>query len=115
MIKCEYFTDALGTKFPKKVNSNEIRLFVDKSSRSVNLLYPQVFTSGERSSRLADLKVISSEIEKSFDSIQSQVMGKPISLALIEKVSDFLEEILSRRAPSGLTNHDYKVTYWVQE
>ena len=115
MIKCEYFTDALGTKFPKRVKSNEIRILVDKSSHSVNFCYPSSFTSEDRKSKLADLKVISSEIEKSFDSIQSQVMGKPISLALIEKVSDFLEEILSRRAPSGLINHDYKITYWIQE
>ena len=115
MFECEYFTDALGTKFPKRVKSNEIRLLVDKSSCSVNLQYPSSFTSEERQSRLADLKVISSEIEKSFDSIQSQVMGKSISLALIEKVSDFLEEILSRRVLSDLINHDYKVTYWVQE
>ena len=115
MFECEYFTDAFGTKFPKRVKSNEIRILVDKSSHSVNLCYPSSFTSEERQSRLADLKVISSEIEKSFDSIQSQVMDKPISLALIEKVSDFLEEILSRRVLSGLINHDYKVTYWVQE
>ena len=115
MLECEYFTDALGTKFPKRVKSNEIRLLVDKSSRSVNLQYPSSFTSEERQSRLADLKVISSKIEKSFDSIQNQVMGKPISLALIEKVSDFLEEILSRRVSSGLVHHGYKVTYWVQE
>ena len=115
MIECEYFTDALGTRFPKRVKSNEIRLLVDKSSRSVNLQYPSSFTSEERQSRLADLKAISSEIEKSFDSIQSQVIGKPISSALIERVSDFLKEILSRRVPSDLVNHDYKVTYWVQE
>ena len=115
MFECEYFTDAFGTKFPKRVKSNEIRILVDKSSHSVNLCYPSSFTSEERQSRLADLKVISSEIEKSFDSIQSQVMDKPISLALIEKVSDFLEEILSRRVLSDLINHDYKVTYWVQE
>lgn len=115
MFECEYFTDALGTKFPKRVKPNEIRILVDKSSRSVDFCYPSSFTSEERNSRLADLKVISTEIEKSFDSIQSQVMGKSISLALIEKVSDFLEEILSRRVPSVLVNHDYKVTYWVQE
>ena len=115
MVKCEYFTDALGTKFPKRISSNEIRLFADTSSRSVNLQYPSSFTSKERQSRLADLEIISSELEKRFDFIQSQVVGKPISPALIEKVSDFLEEILSRRVPSGLVNHDYKVTYWVQE
>ena len=115
MFECEYFTDALGTKFPKRVKSNEIRLLVDKSSRSVNLQYPSSFTSEDRKSRFADLKVISAEIKKSFDSIQSQVMGKPISLALIERVSDFLKEILSQRVPSDLVNHDYKVTYWVQE
>ena len=115
MFECEYFTDAFGTKFPKRVESNEIRILVDKSSHSVNLCYPSSFTSEERQSRLADLKVISSEIEKSFDSIQSQVIGKPISSALIEKVSDFLEEILSRRVLSDLINHDYKVTYWIQE
>ena len=115
MLECEYFTDDLGTKFPKKVKSNEIRILIDKPSRSVNLCYPSSFTSEDRKSRLTDLKVISSEIEKSFDSIQSQVMGKPISLALIEKVSDFLEEILSKKEFSGLVNHDYKITYWVQE
>lgn len=115
MFECEYFTDALGMKFPKRVKPNEIRILVDKSSRSVNFYYPSSFTSEDRNSRLADLKVISTEIEKSFDSIQSQVIGKPMSLALIEKVSDFLEEILSRRVPSVLVNHDYKVTYWVQE
>ena len=115
MIECEYFTDALGTRFPKRVNSNEIRILVDKSSHSVNLQYPSSFTSEERQSRLADLKVISSEIEKSLDSIQSQVIGKPISSALIERVSDFLKEILSRRVPSDLVNHDYKITYCVQE
>ena len=115
MFECEYFTDALGTKFPKRVKPNEIRILVDKSSRSVDFCYPSSFTSEERNSRLADLKVISSELEKGFDFIQSQVMGKSISLALIEKVSDFLEEILNRRVPSVLVNHDYKVTYWVQE
>ena len=115
MFEREYFTDAFRTKFPKRVKSNEIRILVDKSSHSVNLCYPSSFTSEERQTRLADLKVISSEIEKSFDSIQSQVMNKPISLALIEKVSDFLEEILSRRVLSDLINHDYRVTYWMQE
>ena len=115
MFECEQFTDAFRTKFPKRVKSNEIRILVDKSSHSVNLCYPSSFTSEERQSRLADLKVISSEIEKSFDSIQSQVMGKPISLALIEKVSDFLEEILSRGVLSDLIKQDYKVTYCVQE
>lgn len=115
MLRCEYFTDALGTKFPKRVKPNEIRILASKSSRSVNFYYPSSFTSEDRKSRLADLKVISTEIEKSFDSIQSQVIGKPISLALIEKVSDFLEEILSKKELSGLINQDYKVTYWIQE
>ena len=45
MFECEYFTDALGTKFPKRVKSNEIRILVDKSSRSVNFCYPSSFTS----------------------------------------------------------------------
>ena len=115
MFECEYFTDALGTKFPKRVKPNEIRILVDKPSHSVNFCYSSNFTSEDRESRLADLEIISSELEKRFDFIQSQVVGKPISPALIEKVSDFLEEILSRRVPSGLVNHDYKVTYWVQE
>lgn len=115
MFECEYFTDALGTKFPKRVKPDEIRILVDKSSRSVNFYFPSSFTSEDRNSRLADLKVISTEIEKSFDTIQSQVMGKPISLALIEKVSDFLEEVLSQKVSSVLVNQDYKVTYWVQE
>lgn len=115
MFECEYFTDALGTKFPKRVESNEIRVLVDKSSCSVDFCYPSSFTSEERDSRLTDLKVISSELEKGFDFIQSQVVGKPISSALIEKVSALLEEILSKKELSGLANHDYKVTYWVQE
>lgn len=115
MFECEYFTDALGTKFPKSVKSNEIRILVDKPSRSVNFCYPSSFTSKERQSRVSDLKVISSELEKGFDFIQSQVVGKPISSVLIEKIGSSLEEILSRRVPSVLVNHDYKVTYWVQE
>lgn len=115
MVKCEYFTDALGTKFPKRVSSNEIRLFVDKFSRSVNLQYPSSFTSEERQSRLADLKVISAEIEKISNLINCQVLGKPLSTALIEKVGSFLEEILSKKELSGLINQDYKVTYWAQE
>ena len=115
MFECEYFTDALGTKFPKRVKSNEIRILVDKSSRSVDFCYPSSFTSEDRESRLADLKIISSELEKRFGFIQSQVVGKPISSALIEEVSAFIEEILSEKELSGLVNHDYKVTYWVQE
>lgn len=115
MLRCEYFTDALGTKFPKRVCSNEIRLLVDKPSRSVNLLYPQVFTSEERQSRLADLKAISAEIEKLSNFIKSQVLGKPLSTLLIEKIGSSLEEILSKKELSGLINQDYKVTYWIQE
>lgn len=115
MLECEYFTDALGTKFPKRVKSNEIRILVDKPSRSVDFCYPLSFTSEDRASRLADLKIISSEIEKSSNFINSQVLGKPITSALIEKVSDFLEAILSKKELSGLINHDYKVTYWIQE
>lgn len=44
MFECEYFTDALGTKFPKRVKPNEIRILVDKSSHSVNFYYPSSFT-----------------------------------------------------------------------
>ena len=116
MLRCEYFTDALGTKFPKRVCSNEIRLLVDKPSRSVNLLYPQVFTSEERQSRLADLKAISAEIENISSFIDSQVLGKPLSNQIIYKIGSLLEEILnSNRVLSKLINQDYKVTYWVQE
>lgn len=115
MVRCEYFTDALGTKFPKRVCSNEIRLLVDKPSRSVNLLYPQVFTSEERQSRLADLKAISTEIEKISSFINSQVLGKPLNNSLIEKFGSSIEEILNdSKTLSKLINQDYKVTYWVQ-
>lgn len=115
MVKCEYFTDALGTKFPKRVSSNEIRIFVDKLSRAVNIQYPSSFTSEERQSRLADLKVISAETEKISNLINSQVLGKPLSPSLIEKVVSSLEEILNKKELSGLINQDYKVTYWAQE
>ena len=116
MFECEYFTDSLGTKFPKRVNSNEIRLFVDKPSHSINLLYPQVFTSEERNSRLTDLKVISTEIEKLYSFINSQVLGKPFSKQLIDKIGSSLEEILNNsKVLSRLINQDYKLTYWVQE
>lgn len=115
MVICEYFTDALGTKFPKRVNSNEIRIFMDKPSRSVNLLYPQCFTSEERNSRLADLKVISTEIEKISNFISSQVLGKPLSSSLAEKIGSSLEELLNNKVFPKLVNQDYKVTYWVQE
>ena len=114
MVKCEYFTDALGTKFPKRVSSNEIRIFADKPSRSVNLLYPQVFSSDERNLRLDDLKVISTEIEKSSSFINSQLLGKPLNMPLIEKIGSSLEEILNK-VFHKLINTDYKVTYWVQE
>ena len=115
MFECEYFTDALGTKFPKRVESNEIRILVDKSSRSVDFCYPSSFTSEERQSRTSDLKVISSELEKGFDFMQSQVVGKPISSALIEKIGSSLEELLNNKVSPKLLNHDYRVTYWVQE
>lgn len=115
MFECEYFTDALGTKFPKRVSSNEIRILVDKSFRSINLSFPRVFTSEERNSRVADFKVISAEIKESFNFINSQFLDKPLSILLIEKLSGFLEELLDKKVFFNLIHHDYKVTYWVQE
>lgn len=115
MLECEYFTDALGTKFPKRVSSNEIRILVDESFRSINLCYPRVFTSEERNSRIADFKVISAEIKENFNFINSQFLEKPLSMLLIERFSSFLEELLAKKVFLSLIHHDYKVTYWVQE
>ena len=115
MVKCEYFTDALGTKFPKRVESNEIRILVDKSSRSVDFCYPSSFTSEERQSRVYDLKVISAEIEKGSIFITNQFLGKPLNTSLIEEIGSSLEELLNNKISPKLTNRDYKVTYWLQE
>ena len=115
MFECEYFTDALGTKFPKRVSSNEIRILVDKSFSSINLYFPQVFTSEERNSRVADFKVISAEIKENFNFIKSQFLDKPLSILLIEELFGFLEELLDKKVFFNLIHHDYKVTYWVQE
>ena len=109
MLECEYFTDALGTKFLKRVSSNEIRILVDKSFRSINLYFPQVFTSEER-----NFKVISAEIKENFNFIKSQFLDKPLSILLIEEFSGFLEELLDKKVFFNLIHHDYKVTYWVQ-
>ena len=115
MFECEYFTGALGTKFPKRVKSNEIRIFIDNSSHSVNLQYPSSFTSEERKSRLADLGVISAEIEKISSFINNQFLGKPLNTSLIEKIGSSLKELLNNKISHKLVNHDYIVTYWVQE
>ena len=115
MEQCEYFTDALGAIFPKEVKSNEIRILANKSIRSINLCYPQIFTSEERKFRLSDLKVIVTEIEKNSNFMYSQVFGKPLNTFLIEKISNFIEDILNEKVFLDLIYHDYKVTYWVQE